>query len=69
MRHHTSDSDRGGGLGGRNVGSKWSDSGFLLPIKLIGFADGLDEQSEEKRVIKKKSPFRLSKRINGSAIF
>lgn len=37
------------GVGGRNVGSnKWSDSGFLLPIKLTGFADGLDEQSEEK---------------------
>lgn len=55
---------------GRNIGSnKWSDSGFLLPIKLTGFADGLDEQSEEKRVIEKKSPFRLSKRINGSAIF
>lgn len=43
---HNGDLDQGG----RNKGKKWSDSGFILPVKLTRFADGLHEQFERKRV-------------------
>lgn len=43
---HNGDLDQGG----RNKDKKWSYSGFILPVKLTRFADGLHEQFERKRV-------------------